>query len=114
MGAKADWRRQALVFGLVIVGVVLALTSVNAEAELQRRRIASCDSSLALPTSAYVLGAIGLLVGALALTLLIRWFGRSRQVIAVVLYVTAVAGVVFELFALLTTLQSPGPPCPIR
>ncbi|WP_020385755.1 hypothetical protein [Kribbella catacumbae] len=102
------WLRQGLVFGLMVVGVVLALICVNAEAELQRRRQAACDASLSLPPSAYVLGAAGLLVGMLALLLLIRWFGRSRQVIAIVLYTTAVAGVVFEAFALITALQDPG------
>lgn len=107
MGGWPDRRRQGLVFGLMVVGVVLALICVNAQAELQRRQQAACDESLSLPTSAYVLGAIGLVVGALALLLLVRWFGRSRQMIAVVLFATAVAGVVFEVFALLTALQTP-------
>ena len=108
MGAKADQRRQALVFGLMVVGVVLALTCVNAEAELERRRDAACDSSLTLPSSAYVLVAIGLLAGLIALFLLGRWFGGNRQVIVIVLFATAVAGVVFEVFALITALHGPG------
>jgi uncharacterized BrkB/YihY/UPF0761 family membrane protein len=108
VGGKVDQRRQALVFGLLVVGVVLALTCVNAEAELVRRRDAACDSSLALPSSAYVLVAIGLLVGVVALFLLSRWFGGTRQVIVVVLFATAVAGVVFEAFALITALHGPG------
>ncbi|MEV6416530.1 hypothetical protein [Kribbella sp. NPDC051718] len=104
-----DWRRQGLVFGLIVVGVVLVLACMNAETELQRRRRAACDGSLALPPVAYVLGAIGLLVGVLALLLLIRLSGGSRQVITVVLFATAVAGVVFEVFALITAIQQSAP-----
>ena len=98
-------RRQGLVFGLMVVGVVLALVTVNAQAELARRRNAACDGSLPLPSAAYVLGGIGLLVGLVALTLLLRWFGHSRQVIAFILFATAVAAVVFELFALIIAIQ---------
>lgn len=102
-----EWRRQGLVFGLMVVGVVLGLICVNAEAELQRRRQAACDASLSMPSAAYVLGGLGLVAGALALVLLIRWYGRSRQVITVVLFTSAVAGVVFEVLALITALQAP-------
>jgi hypothetical protein len=98
-------RRQLLVFGLMVVGVVLALSCLNAAAELIRRRRAACDGSLPLPTAAYVLGGLGLLVGVLALVLLVRWFGHSRQAIAFVLFATAVAGVVFQAVALVTAAQ---------
>ncbi|GAA1601669.1 hypothetical protein GCM10009789_64850 [Kribbella sancticallisti] len=99
-------RRQALVFGLMVVGVVLALTCLNAQAELVRRRRAACDGSMPLPTTAYVLGGIGLFVGLLALVLLLRWFGHSRQLIAFILFATAVAGVIFQIFVLITAIQA--------
>jgi hypothetical protein len=110
VGGIPGWRRQGLVFGLMVVGVVLALICVNAEAELVRRQDASCDESLGLPTSVYVLGSIGLLVGLAALVLLGRWFGRDRQVIVTVLFVTAVAGLVFEVFALITVFAGQAAP----
>ncbi|MEV8375595.1 hypothetical protein AB0P21_22855 [Kribbella sp. NPDC056861] len=110
MGGAADWRRRALVFGLIVVGVVLALTCVNAGAELDRRRRSTCDATLSLPVSAYVLVVVGLLVGLAALFLLARWFGAERQVIVVVLFATAVSGVVFEIFALLSAVHGPGAP----
>lgn len=102
-------RRQGLVFGLIVVGVLLALINANAQSELARRRQDSCDGSLPLPTTAYVLGFAGLLVGALALFLLLRWFGHSRQPIALILVATATAAVVFEIFALITAFQEAGP-----
>jgi hypothetical protein len=43
-----------------------------------------------------------------ALLLLIRWSGR-RQVITIVLFATAVAGVVFEVFALIAAIQQSAP-----
>jgi hypothetical protein len=100
--------RQLLVFGLMVAGVVVALLCVNAEAELVRRRVASCDASLGLPMSVDVLGVIGVLVGLAAIVLLGRWFGRDRRAIVTVLFVTAVAGLVFEAFALITLLEGPG------
>ncbi|MFI5712391.1 hypothetical protein [Kribbella sp. NPDC051620] len=105
----ADWRRQGVVFGLTVVGVVLTLTCLNAGAELERRRRAACDGSLAMPPSAFVLGSVGLLLGVVALLLLIRWSGRSRQVMTIVLFATAVAGVVFEAFALIAAIQQSAP-----
>jgi hypothetical protein len=110
VGGAADWRRRALVFGLIVVGVVLALTCVNAVAELDRRRRAACDAPLTLPVSAYVLVVLGLLVGLAGLFLLARWFGGDRQVIVVILFATAVSGVVFEVFALLSAVHGPGVP----
>lgn len=107
LGGMADWRRQGVVFGLTVVGVVLTLTCLNAGAELERRRRAACDGSLAMPPSAFVLGSIGLLLGVVALLLLIRW--SSRQVITIVLFATAVAGVVFEVFALIAAVQQSAP-----
>ncbi|GAB2671264.1 hypothetical protein [Kribbella swartbergensis] len=108
----AGRRRQLLVFGLTIVGVLLAMINTNAQAELIRRRQDSCDGTLPLPTAAYVLGFAGLAVGAVALFLLIRWFGHSRQPIALILFATATAAVVFEVFALVTAFQEgrPAPP----
>jgi hypothetical protein len=100
--------RQSLVFGLTVVGVVIALLCVNAEAELLRRRQASCDASLALPASVTVLGVIGVIAGLAAIGLLGWWFGRDRSAIVVVLFVTAAAAVVFEAFALITVFEGPG------
>jgi hypothetical protein len=102
-------RRQGLAFGLMVAGVLLALTNTNAQTELVRRRQDTCDGSLPLPTSAYVLGGAGLLVGVVALALMVRWFGHSRQAIALILVATAVAAVVFELFALVTAFQEGRP-----
>jgi uncharacterized BrkB/YihY/UPF0761 family membrane protein len=109
----AGRRRQGLVFGLVVVGVLLATINANAQAELIRRREDSCDGSIPLPTSAYVLGFAGLAVGAVALFLLFRWFGHSRQVIELVLFATATAAVIFELFALVTAFQEGRPVYPM-
>jgi hypothetical protein len=100
--------RQLLVFGLMVAGVVVALLCMNAEAELVRRREASCDASLVLPSSVSVLGVIGVLVGLAAIVLLGRWFGRDRRAIVTVVLVTAVAGLVFEVFALITVFEDPG------
>ncbi|GAA0961668.1 hypothetical protein GCM10009554_78490 [Kribbella koreensis] len=110
MGGSSGRRRQLLVFGLMVAGVVVALLCVNAEAELVRRRSASCDASLGLPMSVDVLSVIGVLAGLAAIVLLGRWFGRDRRAIVTVLFVTAVAGVVFELFALVTVFHDPGAP----
>ncbi|NEA32284.1 hypothetical protein [Streptomyces sp. SID13031] len=107
MGGLTARNRQTLVFGLMLAGVVLALLCVNAEAELVRRRDATCDASLALPASVFVLGGIGLLVGLAAMILLGRWFGRDRRAVVTVLFVTAVAGLIFEMFALLTVFEGP-------
>lgn len=106
-------RRQGLVFALVVVGVLLATINANAQAELIRRREDSCDGSIPLPTSAYVLGFAGLAVGAVALFLLVRWFGHSRQVIDRILFATAAAAVIFELFALVTAFQEGRPVYPM-
>jgi hypothetical protein len=102
-----------VVFGLTIVGVLLAMINTNAQAELVRRRQDSCDGTLPLPTTAYVLGFTGLTVGAVALFLLIRWFGHSRQPIALILFATATAAVVFEVFGLVTAFQQGRPVVPM-
>ncbi len=109
----AGRRRQGLVLGLVVVGVLLSTINANAQAELIRRRQASCDGSLPLPTTAYVLGFAGLAVGAVALFLLARWFRHSRQPLAIILFVTAIAAVIFELFALVTAFQEGRPVHPM-
>jgi hypothetical protein len=75
----AGRRRQGLVLALVVVGVLLSTINANAQAELIRRRQDTCDGSLPLPTAAYVLGFAGLVVGAVALFLLGRWFRHSRS-----------------------------------
>jgi drug/metabolite transporter (DMT)-like permease len=106
-------RRQGLVLALVVVGVLLSTINANAQAELIRRRQDSCDGSLPLPTTAYVLGFAGLAVGAVALFLLVRWFRHSRQPLAIILFVTATAAVVFELFALVTAFQEGRPVHPM-
>ena len=102
-------RRQGVVFALIIVGLLLALTNTNAQSELSRRRHASCDGTLPLPTSAYLLGFAGLVVGAIALFLMRRWFHHNRQPIALVLFTTATAAVVFEIVAVITAFQEGRP-----
>ena len=100
-------RRQPAVFALLVVGVVLSLLCSNAQASLVRRREAECDASLPLPAAAYVLGGLGLLFGLVALMLLARWFGQSR--LALVLFATSIAAVVFELLVLITAIQAQSP-----
>ena len=107
--ARPAGRRQGVVFALIIVGLLLALTNTNAQSELSRRRHASCDGTLPLPTSAYLLGFAGLVVGAIALFLMRRWFHHSRQPIALVLFTTATAAVVFEIVAVITAFQEGRP-----
>jgi hypothetical protein len=107
--ARTDRRRRGVVFALMVAGVLLALTNSNAQTELVRRRQSACDGTLSLPAAAYVLGFAGLLVGALALFLLVLWFHRSRQPIALVLFATAATAVVFELFAVVAAFQEGGP-----
>ena len=107
--ARPARRRQGLVFTLMIVGVLLSLTNANAQTELVRRRQDACDGTIPLPTGAYVLGVSGVVVGAIALFLLLRWFGHSRQAIALILFTTAAAAVVFEIFALVTAFQDGRP-----
>jgi len=107
--ARPARRRQGLVFTLLIVGVVLSLTNTNAQTELVRRRQDACDGSIPLPTGAYVLGIAGVVVGVVALFLLLRWFGHSRQAIALILFATAAAAVLFEIFALITAFQEGRP-----
>ena len=108
-GGRAVRRRQGVVFALVIVGVLLALTNTNAQTELVRRRQDACDNTLALPLGAYLLGIAGLTIGAIALLLLVRWFHRSRQPIALVLFATAAAAVIFEIFAVVAAFQQGRP-----
>jgi hypothetical protein len=109
----AGRRRRGLVFGLLVAGVVLSLVNTNAQTELVRRRQDTCDGTLPLPTSAYLLGAAGLIVGAVALLLLLRWFGHSRQPIALILFATAIAAVIFEAVALITAFQEGRPVHPM-
>ncbi|MEU4604393.1 hypothetical protein AB0F43_15535 [Kribbella sp. NPDC023972] len=108
-----DRRRQGVVLGLVVVGVLLSTITTNAQAELIRRRQDSCDGSIPLPTTAYVLGFAGLAVGAIALFLRVRWFRHSRQPIALILFATATAAVIFEVFALVTAFQEGRPVHPM-
>jgi hypothetical protein len=107
--ARPVRRHRVVVFGLIIVGVLLSLTSANAETELSRRRHAACDGTLPLPPSAFVLSFAGVAVGAVALLLLLRWFGRSRQTIVLILFWTAVAAIVSEDFTVVTVLQQSRP-----
>ncbi|HET6989365.1 MAG TPA: hypothetical protein VFI00_22240 [Kribbella sp.] len=107
--ARTDRRRQGVVFTLMVVGVLLGLTNTNAQTELVRRRQDACDGSLPLPTGAYLLGFAGLVVGAIALFLLVLWFHRSRQPLALILFATAAAAVVFEIFAVVTAFQEGRP-----
>ena len=102
-------RRQGVVFGLVVAGVLLSMINANAQAELIRRRQDSCDGSLPLPTTAYVLGFAGPVIGAVALFLLVRWFGRSRQPLVLILFATATAAVIFEVLALVTAFRDGRP-----
>jgi ABC-type Fe3+-siderophore transport system permease subunit len=107
--ARQGKRHQGVVFGLIVAGVLLSLTSANAETELSRRRHAACDGTLPLPTSAFVLSFTGVAVGAVALYLLVRWFRGSRQTIVLILFWTAVAAVVSEVFTVVTVLQQSRP-----
>ena len=107
--ARTGRRRQGVVFTLMVVGVLLALTNSNAQTELVRRRQDTCDGTLALPAAAYVLGFAGLVVGVIALFLLVLWFHRSRQPLALILFATAAAAVVFEVFAVVTAFQDGSP-----
>ena len=106
-------RRQWLLLGLIVVGIVLALTNTNAQSELMRRRQDTCDGSLPLPTAAYVLGFAGLAVGIVALILLVRWFRGSRHPIALILFATAIAALIVELFAVVTAFQEGQPVYPM-
>jgi hypothetical protein len=76
---------------------------------LVRRRQDACDGTLTLPAAAYVLGFAGLVVGLIALLLVVLWFHRSRQPIALILFATAAAAVVFEVFAVVTAFQEGSP-----
>ena len=100
-----DRRRQGFVFALMIAGMILALLCVNTV----RRRADECAA--VLPPAAYVVGVIALLIGLVALVVLARWFRRGPQAIAVVLFVTAAAGVVFEVFVLITAILEGRPDC---
>jgi uncharacterized protein YacL len=100
-----DRRRQGFVFALMVAGMILALLCVNTV----RRRADECAA--VLPPATYVVGAIALIIGLVALVLLARWFARGPQAIVVVLFVTAAAGVVFELFVLITAVLEGRPDC---
>ncbi|TCC60376.1 hypothetical protein E0H73_20800 [Kribbella pittospori] len=100
-----------LVYALLVVGVLLSLANTNAQTELVHRRGESCDGSLPLPVGAYLLAFGGLLAGAIALVLLIRWF--RREPLAVVLLVTASAAVIFEILVLVTAFQEGRPVYPM-
>ena len=64
-----------------------------------------------LPPATYLVGVIALIIGLVALVLLVRWFARGPQAIAVVLFITAGAGVVFEVFVLITAILEGRPDC---
>jgi len=98
-------RRQSLVFALMIAGMILALLCVNTV----RRRADECAA--VLPPATYVVGVVALLIGIVALVLLARWFTRGPHAIAVVLFITAAAGVVFEVFVLITAILEGRPDC---
>jgi glucan phosphoethanolaminetransferase (alkaline phosphatase superfamily) len=98
---------------LLVTGVLLSTITTNAQAELIRRRQDSCDGTIPLPTSAYVFGFAGLAVGALTVFLLLRWFRHSRQPVVLVLFATAAAAVIFEIFALVTAFQEGRPMVPM-
>ena len=100
-----DRRRQGFVFALMIAGMILALLCVNTV----RRRADECAA--VLPAATYVVGGLALVFGVVALVLLARWFGRGPQAIVVVLLITAAAGVVFELFVLITAVLEGRPDC---
>ena len=100
-----DRRRQGFVFALMIAGMILALLCVNTV----RRRADECAA--ALPPATYLVGVIALIIGLVALVLLVRWFARGPQAIAVVLFITAGAGVVFEVFVLITAILEGRPDC---
>ncbi|TCN34901.1 hypothetical protein EV644_118151 [Kribbella orskensis] len=100
-----DRRRQGFVFALMIAGMILALLCVNTV----RRRADECAA--VLPPATYVVGVIALFIGLVALVLLARWFRRGPQAIVVVLFVTAAAGVVFEVFVLITAILEGRPDC---
>ena len=106
-------RRQGLVFAVVSVGIVLTLISTNVQAALTRDRRRTCDGSLPLPTAGYLYCALGLVVGIAALVLLIGWFRHSPEPIVMILAITAVAGILFELFTLFAGLQGGRPEIPI-
>ena len=95
-GGSDGRRRQGVVFALMIAGMLLALTELErvtsgAAAVRTRARHVACQrprtwSAFAGLSSAWSLSSCW------------RWFHRSRQPIAVVLFVTAAAAVVFEVF----------------
>ncbi|MFI7064159.1 hypothetical protein ACIBL3_24440 [Kribbella sp. NPDC050124] len=109
----AGRHRQAVVFGVLVAGVLLSTINTNAQAELIRRRQDSCDGTIPLPTSAYVLGFAGLAVGAVALFLLVRWFRHNRQPLVLILFGTAIAALIFEAFAVITAFQEGRPLVPM-
>ena len=94
---------QAIVAnGLVFCAALLCVNTV-------RRRADECAA--VLPPATYVVGVIALFIGLVALVLLARWFRRGPQAIVVVLFVTAAAGVVFEVFVLITAILEGRPDC---
>jgi ABC-type Fe3+-siderophore transport system permease subunit len=106
-------RRQGVVLGIVAVGIVLALKSANVQTAVTRHRQRTCDGTLVLPLSGYLYCGIGLAIGVAGLVLLIRWFRGSREPIVMILAITAVSGVLFELFTIFAALSEGRPVVPM-
>ncbi|TDU91634.1 hypothetical protein EV138_5245 [Kribbella voronezhensis] len=106
-------RRQGVVFGILAVGIVLALKSSNVQRAVARHRQRTCDGTLPLPLSGYLYCGIGLAVGVLALVLLIRWFRHNPEPLVMTLAITAVAGILFELFTLFAAISEAHPAIPL-
>jgi ABC-type Fe3+-siderophore transport system permease subunit len=96
---------------MLLIGIVVTLKSTNVQSAVRRHRMQTC-SWLPLPSSASLYCGIGLAIGAVALVLLIAWFRHDWDPLVTILAITAVAGILFELFTLLTALFEPAvPPC---
>ena len=106
-------RRQSVVFGILAIGIVLALKSTNVQTALVRHRRRTCDGTLPLPLSGYLYCGLGLAVGVVALVLLIRWFRHNPEPIVMILAITAVAGILFELFTLFAAFSEGHPVIPM-
>ena len=94
-----------------MIGVAVTLKSTNVHSAVRRQRMHTC-SWLPLPSSGYLYCAIGLAIGVVALLLLIGWCRRDWDPLATMLAIAAGAGIVFELFTLLSALLEPSvAPC---
>lgn len=106
-------RRQGIVFGILAVGIVLALKSSNVQTALVRHRQRTCDGTLPVPLAGYLYCGLGLVIGVVALVLLIRWFRHNPEPIVMILAITAVAGIVFELFTVFAAISEGHPIIPM-